>query len=722
MKFLLTIVFAITYFIAIGQNTFKAKIIDEATQESLVGATGKVSETTLGASSSEAGYLEIQNVPDGKQVIIIQFLGYRRKTVSLTFPLNNDEVIKLELETDENNLDEIVVSATRSSRSVKDIPTRIEAITAGELEEHAVMQPSNIKMMLTESTGIQTQQTSATSGSASIRIQGLDGKYTQLLKDGFPLYSGFANGLSILQIPPLDLKRVEVIKGSTSTLYGGGAIAGLINLITKEPTDKREISFLANGNQTSALDLSGYYGQKFKKWGVTFFTARNTQKAFDRNDDGLSDIPDYTRYTFNPRVFYYAKTTTISLGLNTSFEERTGGDMQVISGNADANHIYFERNQSGRYASQLKMEKRFTNKSVLTVKNSVGYFNRDISLADYKFSGTQVASYSETNYLIPGEKSEWVMGANLWTDNFIQNTATTLPLDYQLNTVGAFVQNNFKPTEKLVIESGVRLDYNNQKDAFVLPRLSMMYKFTNKLTSRIGGGLGYKAPTLFSEEAESKSFRNIQPLNLNSVKAEHSIGGNFDINYRTPLSDEVDLSINQMFFYTTLANTLVLGSFPQVNGNYEFNNANGNLISKGFETNVKLSVEDLSIYLGYTYIQATRDYNSTNTFNPLTAKHRLNAFLLYEYEDKLKLAFEAFYIGQQYLSTGELTRDYWIVGISCEKKFEGFSLFANAENFLDSRQTRFDPIYSGTIQNPQFKEIYSPVEGIILNGGFRIKL
>jgi iron complex outermembrane receptor protein len=88
------------------------------------------------------------------------------------------------------------------------------------------MKPGDIRMMLNESTGIQTQQTSATSYNYSIRIQGLDGRYTQLLKDGFPLYAGFSGGLSLMQVTPLDLKQVEVIKGSSSTLYGGGAIAG----------------------------------------------------------------------------------------------------------------------------------------------------------------------------------------------------------------------------------------------------------------------------------------------------------------------------------------------------------------------------------------------------------------------------------------------------------------------------------------------------------------
>jgi outer membrane receptor for ferrienterochelin and colicins len=126
-----------------------------------------------------------------------------------------------------------VVSATRSSRTIANIPTRVEVISGEELDEKSNMKPGDIRMVLAESTGIQTQQTSATSGNSSIRIQGLDGKYTQIIRDGFPLYSGFSGGLGLLQVAPLDLKQVEVIKGSSSTLYGGGAIAGLVNLVSK---------------------------------------------------------------------------------------------------------------------------------------------------------------------------------------------------------------------------------------------------------------------------------------------------------------------------------------------------------------------------------------------------------------------------------------------------------------------------------------------------------
>src|SRR6478752_6925699 len=173
-------------------------------------------------------------------------------------------------------MEEVVISSTRSSRTIRDIPTRVEFIAGEELDEKANMKPGDIRMVLNESTGITTQQTSATSANASIRIQGLDGRYTQILKDGLPLYAGFSGGLGLLQTPPLDLKQFEVIKGSSSTLYGGGAIAGLVNLISKAPKEERELNFHFDITSASGLNTSGFYGQKFKKVGVTLFASRNS--------------------------------------------------------------------------------------------------------------------------------------------------------------------------------------------------------------------------------------------------------------------------------------------------------------------------------------------------------------------------------------------------------------------------------------------------------------
>ena len=630
------------------------------------------------------------------------------------------DTVPAENEEQHDELEEVQITATRSSRSIRNIPTRVETITAGELHEKAVMQPGNIRMLLTESTGIQTQQTSAVSGNAGIRIQGLDGRYTMMLKDGFPLYGGFSGGLSILQIPPLDLKRVEVIKGSSSTLYGGGAIAGLVNLVTKEPVDNRELTFLANANQTGAYDFNGYYGQKFRNVGVTIFAARNTQRAYNNNDDAFSDIPDYKRYTLNPRLYWYLPhSATISVGLNTNFENRKGGDMLALKTITDSNHIYFEKNKSNRYSSQVRFEKVFNNKSVLIVKNSVAYFKRDIALPDYSFSGRQYSTFSELSYLLPGSISEWVGGFNVVTDKFKQPGGVQFPLDYYRATGGVFFQNNWKPDEKFVLETGLRLDYTNQSEFFVLPRVSAMYKFNNHFTSRIGGGFGYKNPDIFTEEAEEKIFRSIQPLQLSNVEPERSVGFNVDVNYNGRIADLVSVSVNQLFFLTRLSRPLLLDSLQQTNGNLAFYNAAGFLISKGFETNIRLSLQDFAMYFGYTFTDATRDFES-ESIQPLTAKHRINCNLMYEADEKWRVAYEVFYTGRQYLTSGERVRDYWVMGFSTERRFRYFSLFVNFENFLDTRQSKWEPMYTGTVLQPDFREIYTPIDGFIFNGGFRL--
>lgn len=708
--------------VAFGQNNFKANIKDAETKEPLIGATAILQGSTNGATADQNGFVELKNIPNGKQVILFRFIGYAERIDTLNFPLTHSDTVEILLNSEGEEMDEVVITSTRSSRTISDIPTRIEAISGEELTEKGNMKPGDIRMMLNESTGIQTQQTSATSYNSSIRIQGLDGKYTQILRDGFPLYSGFSGGLSLLQIVPLDLKQVEVIKGASSTLYGGGAIAGLVNLISKTPKEKRELSFMLNGTSALGLDASGFYSQKFKKIGTTVFASYNKGTPYDPANIGLTAIPKFDRYTVNPRLFvYFNDKTTLNVGVNATIENRLGGDINYIKNEGNSTNSFFEKNKTNRFSTQLGLDHRINEKSKFSFKNSISYYDRSIEIPSFKFSGVQVSSFSEASYNHKTEKTEWITGLNLWTDKFNQNQiGNSNVVDYTHSTFGAFVQNTWNASEKFVLETGFRGDYQNEYGFFALPRISALYRANQKLTMRLGGGLGYKTPTVFTEDAERIQFRNVLPIDVSNTKAEQSIGTNFDINYKTPLLDELYLTVNTLFFYTKVKKPLVL--VPNSSGLFEFQQPNGFIDTKGIETNVKLTYGDFKLFIGYTLADVNQNYNGNSTQFPLVAKHRLNNVLMYEIEDKLKIGLEAYYFSPQKLNDGATGKSYWITGLMAEKLWEKFSIFINFENFLDTRQTRFDTIYTGSISNPTFRDIYAPVDGFVVNGGLKIKL
>ncbi|MBS1688886.1 MAG: TonB-dependent receptor plug domain-containing protein, partial [Bacteroidetes bacterium] len=371
-----------------AQHGFVAIIKDRDTREPLAGAAVHIMGTAIGNSANADGVVVLSGIASGQQVLHVQTLGYKPQLDTLYFPLSGTDTLTVWLETDGKEMEEVVVSTTRSSRTIQDIPTRIELISGEELEEKGNMKPGDIRMLLAESTGIQTLQTSVTSANASIRMQGLDGRYTQILKDGFPLYAGFSGGLGLLQTPPLDLKQVEIIKGASSTLYGGGAIAGLINLISKTPAFDKELTFLVNGTSAGGLDINGFYSQRFGKFGITMFAARNSNAPYDPAGIGLTAIPKFERYTFNPKLFFYFNDKMdLMIGLNGSFENRMGGSIKYIQGQGDSLNSYFEDNQTQRISSQLEFKYKLSD-GFLDVKNSFSYFNRIINMPNYTFDGT----------------------------------------------------------------------------------------------------------------------------------------------------------------------------------------------------------------------------------------------------------------------------------------------------------------------------------------------
>ncbi len=705
--------------LALSQNTLKISVKDADNHNPLADALILGGE---GRSKTDIrGYAELRNIPAGKHLIRCQLKGYEERADTLVFPLVGMDTLVVHLKPESEIMEEVVVRSTRSSRTIQNIPTRVEFIAGEELEEKANMKPGDIRMVLSESTGIQTQQTSATSANSAIRIQGLDGRYTQLLKDGFPLYSGAASGLGLLQTPPLDLKQIEVVKGSASTLYGGGAIAGLVNLISKEPGDEPELNFQLNATSAKGLDINGFYSRRFGKAGLTLFAARNSNKAYDPAGIDLTAIPEFERYTLNPKLFFYLNDKTkLSFGINSSAENRIGGDLHFIEGKDESSHTYFEKNKSARVSSQFSLQHSFNDKSSLAIKNSLSYFDRQLSIPNYLFDGQQHASFSELTYNLNLPFTEWIAGINVWTDKFQEKkTLQGLDRSYDQNTMGAFVQNNRHINSKIELETGLRADYINDFGWAVLPRISLLFKAGKKINSRIGGGFGYKTPGIFTEDSERIQFRNVQPVTPVLNKLERSYGLNADINFRTPIFNTVSFNINQLFFYTYLNNPLTLNALG--NGGYALVNNAGHIDTRGMETNVKLAYHDFKLFLGYTFTDTKLHENDRFATAMLTPKHRLNNVLMYELEDKWKIGAEAYYFSKQKLSDGSYGKPYWTTGFMIEKLWEHFSIYINFENFTDTRQTRFGSIYTGSLAEPVFKDIYAPLDGFVVNGGLKLR-
>lgn len=632
-----------------------------------------------------------------------------------------NDTIKKEVE----EIEEVRIQSTRTSRTIRNTPTRIETIDAEELEEKSNMKPANVSMVLRESTGLQVQQTSATSGNASIRVQGLDGRYTQLLKDGYPNFGNFASGLSILEIPPLDLKQVEVIKGPASTLFGGGAIAGVINFVSKTPKEKGEFNFLINQSNIGQSNFGVYSSERNEKFGYSILGLLNLQKSYDVDKDDFSETPKSNNFTINPRFFYYPnETTTFMLGNSFTKGMMKGGDMNVISGNADSFHNYFEKNETIRNTTTFEFDKKFTDTNSFKLKQSLSFFDRKINIPSYEFSGFNTNIFTDASYLWVAKTQTIITGLNFQYDDFKQKNVSVLSA--KSNTIGAYIQQTWDISEDIKLENGLRFDnvnYSNinfsKSEAFVLPKFSALFQFNDKWSSRIGGGLGYKIPTIFIEQTETNQYQNVQALN--NVKAEKSIGGTTDVNYKTNLTEDFVFSINQMFFITQINKPLIL----QNNGtNTFFINANKPIVSNGFETNVKFVFkEDLKFFVGYTFTNAKAKYLASNQFLPLLPKNKLNMTLIFEKEDNFKLGLEGFFTDKQFLYNGTQTPVFWTFGFMAEKTlWENYSFFINFENFTDTRQSNYKPVVNGLHSNPTFDDIWTHTEGVTINAGVKLKL
>lgn len=723
----LLIALAITT-MALAQDTLRIKVLDNINREPVRGVIAITEDGKIPVIADDGGGISLFFPLSKKINVTFTAAGY--ETLEKSFIWNTlqiDTQIVYMIRAHEE-LEEVVVSTTRTGRTINNIPTRVEVIDLEEIEEKINMRPANVSMLLHESTGIQMQQTSATSQNFSIRIQGLDGRYTQIIKDGYTNFGNFASGLSVLDIPPLDLAQVEIIKGPASTLYGGGAIAGVVNFISKTPGATPEHSFIASQSHIGQTSLGGFSAAKNGKVGYTLLAQLNLQRPYDADKDDFTEIARSSDFTINPKLFLYPSDRSyFMLGNSFTKGNRTGGDMHVIRSGADAYHTYFETNNSLRNITSAEYNTRLTDQSELLAKTSFSYYNRSILMSNYKFSGKNYNSFTDFTYTKKTDRQALIIGANFIYDQFKEDLFAATDLrDFKLSTAGLYSQYTLDLGDVAVLETGLRTDlvsYRNQHYAesefFLLPRASVLFRISEKLSSRIGGGLGYKSPTTFTEETETMQYRNVQPLV--NVISERSYGGTADVNYKTYVGDDFQVSLNTMLFYTHINRAMLLQK--DADNNYFFVNAVQPVNATGMEANLKLIYKNaFKVFSGYTFTHTVAKYLQGNQFLPLVAKNRVNLMAVYETES-IKAGFESYFSDRQYLNDGTRAPSFWDLGVMVEKRFGPVSVFVNAENFTDTRQSKIKSVVSGPHTDPEFDDIWSyHPEGRVISLGVKLKL
>ncbi len=703
-----------------SQNNILFIIKDIHSGDSLKGASVVIRGGERGNKTDSAGRILFHNIPAGRQTFVITYSGYDENKVTINFPLTvADSVVFISMEREEKEMQQVIVNSSRTDTRIENAPTRVEVLGAEEVDEESGIHPSNIASLLGDVAGIQSQNLSAATSNTELRIQGLPGNYTQILRDGVPLFGGYAGSFSILQIPPLDLKQIEIIKGPNSTLYGGGAIAGLINIISRKPQpNERERYLLLNQSSLQETNLQLYLSERIKKTAYSFFAGGNYQKQKDINNDNFSDLPRVENAFVHPTFFFYPnEKNTISLGINSVYEDRKGGDMDILEGYYSNFHQFFIQDQTLRNTLDLDWNYSFSKQDKFTLKATTSSFNRSISTNVFGMKAKQLSWYSEASWLRKTVKHDIVAGLNLNGENWKKELPDSTQLtNYNYVTVGLFVQDDWRLHPKFIIESGLRADFHNRYGTFVLPRLSLLYKPANTVSMRLGGGLGYKIPTVFENDIDERDYGKIQPLQ--NVVAERSWGANFDINFRKRW-DELVLAINQSFFLTQINHPLVMQATPTA---ISFYTAGEPLVTKGTESWLQVYWKKLQAYVGFTYTDAHKKYDPLFPHEEFVAANKFASIISYEVVKHFTIALEASYTGQQFLPGGTQTPSFPIYAAMLRYETGRVIFVLNGENLNDYRQTKKEDIVIPPLTNPTFKPIWASLEGRVFNLSIRIAL
>ena len=616
--------------------------------------------------------------------------------------------------------EEVLVTATRSGRRVEDEPLRVEVVPFEEVQEKIMMTPGDVSMLLNETNGLRVQTTSPSLGGANVRIQGLRGRYTQILADGLPLYGGQSGSLSLLQIPPMDLGQVEVIKGVASALYGVSAVGGVVNLVSRRPADEPEREFLLNRTSHAGTDALVWLSDKVnERWGYSFLGGVHGQERSDLDRDGWTDLPAYRRAVVRPRLFWEdGAGRSVLVALGATGEERRGGTMPdavAPDGRPFAENLDTRRIDSGVVA-------RFATKRghVLALRGSATWQNHRHTFGSVRERDAHRTWFGEASLTGTAAPHTWVIGGAVQYDSY---ASTDVPrFDFAHTVPGVFAQDELQVTRWLTVAASGRLDAHSEYGTFVSPRLSALLKPAPRWTGRVSAGRGYFAPTPFTEETEATGLAVVAPIG--ALRAEQADSFSADLTWA-----QAPLEVTSTVFYSRVRSPLQVESsaseFPVA-----IVNADGPTRTRGTELIARFHRDEpeLDVILTHMYLWSSEQDPSRPGVRrevPLNPRHAGSLDILGEI-GPLRVGFEVFVTGRQTLEENPY-RDrggaYVLWGALIDWQFGRARAFVNAENLNDVRQTTLDPLVrrSRAPDGRWTVDAWRPLEGRTVNAGLRFR-
>jgi iron complex outermembrane receptor protein len=615
-------------------------------------------------------------------------------------------------EEDEQPLDEIIVTATRSPGFVRDEPIRIEAVPAEEIEENLTIQPGNVSKLLKELPGVYVQSSAPALGGAAMQLRGLPGRNTLVLTDGLPLLGAEPDAFGLLQTPPLDLARAEVIKGAATALYGSSALGGALNLVSRTP--EAEPGFLVNVTSRGGADLAGFLtASGASPWSGTLTLGMHNQTHQDVDRDGWADLPDFRRYTLRPRVWWQGDGASLMLTAGAMDEVRRGGTMPGDT--LPDGRAFAEALRTRRYDVGAVSQSTVADAQVLSGRYS--YTSTDLNRT---FGGDRVSSRQSTAYLeesLSGTSARhrWVLGLAYAHDSL---AADDVPgVGYTYDVPAAFGQDTYMPVPWLTLAASARVDAHSDYGTYFSPRVSaLLRKPEGPWSLRASVGSGFTVPTPFVDEVAATWLGALLPIQ--GLHAERATSASLDAKWA---DDGWDLNLS--VFTSEIRDALQVVSRP--GDRLQLVNAAGPRRAPGVELLVGYSAGPLQAIASWSAIQAT-ELDDAGKRHDAAGVPRQTASLdaIVEDEKRGRIGIELEYTGRQALDDNpyrDSSPGYWQVSLLGEMRIGEFALFLNAVNLTDERQTHWDALVRPT-PGPGGDPItgaWAPLDGRVFNLGLR---